>query len=151
MEMPLREAFLKDLLANLVSRYPNWEVEDHCQIEWKGQPRDIWPVADIVIRMPGRRFIVEYDEDSDPGKSLIKFWPTLEDSDHGSLTIIEICKDGQAKGKGFVTLARWMGEKLMELYPGTIYEYIERTDESAEYICEKIAQVIFGIGPFSDI
>jgi len=147
----LREVFLKELLTNLVSRYPNWKVEDHSKIEWKGQPRDIWPEADIVISMPGRRFIVEYNEDGDPGRSLIKYWPVLEDLVEGSLTIIEVCKNGQTIGQGYSTLATWLGEKMMELYPGTIYKYIERTNEPSDYICEKIAQVIFGIGPFSNI
>jgi hypothetical protein len=148
MSITKKEVFLKKLLSDLTSRYPEWQIEDHCKIKWEGQPENMWPEADIVVNMPGRRFIVEYDEDSDPSRSLIKYWPILHDSNQGSLTIIEIWKNGQTAGQGYATLAKWVGTRLMELYPGTIYEYIERTDESTEYICEKIAQVIFGRSPF---
>jgi hypothetical protein len=151
MSMTAKEVFLKKLLSDLVSRYPEWQIEDHCKIEWAGQPRNIWPEADIVIYMPRRRFIIEYDEDSDPGRSLIKYWPILHDSDPVCLTIIEIWKIGHTIGQGYATLARWMGTRLMKLYPGTIYEFIEKADESAEYISKKIAQVIFGREPFSNM
>lgn len=142
-----REMFLIKLLSDLVSRYPNWHTEDHCKIKWEGQPRNIWPVADIVISMPGRQFIVEYDEDTDPGRNLVKYWPVIHESNQASLTIIEIWRKGPTIGRGYATLSKWMGTRLMKLYPGTIYEFIERTDEPAEYITYKIAQIILGRKP----
>ena len=138
-----REAFLADLLSDIASRYPDWQIQDRRRIEIAGQPGTLWPQADIVINMPGRYFIIEYDEDSDPGRSLVKYWPVLEDLNR-AITIIEVWKSGKTVGKSFATLAKWMGMRLMQLYPGTIYEFIERTDESAEQITERIALMILG-------
>jgi len=144
MSKATHEVFLKRILSCLVSQFPEWKIEEHCKIEWEDQPRNIWPEADIVINTTGRRFIVEYDEDSDPGRNLIKYWPILDKSYQVSLTIIEIWKKGQTTGQGFATLARWTGTRLMQLYPGTIYEFIERTDEPAELITREILQIILG-------
>jgi hypothetical protein len=143
-----REVFLTNLLSDLISRYPELHIEDHCKIEWAGQPRNIWPEADIVINTPGRRFIVEYDEDSDPGRSLIKYWPVLHESNQAAFTIIQVWKKGQTVGQGFAKLAEWMGIRLMRLYPGTIYEFIERTNEPAEFITNRVVQMILGREPF---
>jgi hypothetical protein len=147
MSLAAKEVFLKHLLSDLLSKYPEWNLEDHCKIEWVGQPKNMWPEADIIINMDGRRFIVEYDEDNDPGRNLVKYWPILHQTKQVPLTIIEIWKRGQSTGHGFATLAEWMGERLVELYPGTIYEFIERTDESVEIITERIAQMILGREP----
>ncbi|MBN1176233.1 MAG: hypothetical protein JXA51_00990 [Dehalococcoidales bacterium] len=138
-----REVFLANLLSDLVSQYPDWQIKDHCRIEIDRQPGNLWPQADILISMPGRRFIIEYDEDSDPGRSLVKYWPVLDDSRY-AITIIEVWKGGQTVGRGYATLAKWMGTRLMKLYPGTIYEFIERTDEPSEQITGRIARMILG-------
>ena len=139
-----REVFLVRLLSELISRYPDWPIEDHYKIEWEGQPKYYWPEADIVISLPGRQFIIEYDEDNDPGRSLTKYWPILDESGHISLTIIEVWKKGPAIGQGYATLAKWMGERLMKFYPGCIFEFIERKDESAEVITDRIARIVLG-------
>jgi len=143
MRKKTREVFLANLLSDLVSRYPDWQIKDHCRIEIEGQTGNLWPQADILISMPGRRFIIKYDEDSDPGRSLVKYWPVLDESNH-AITIIEVWKGGKTVGRGFATLAKWMGTRLMQLYPGTIYEFIERTDEPAEQITGRIARMILG-------
>lgn len=101
-----REVFLANLLSDLDSRYPDWQIKDHCRIEIEGQPGNLWPQADILISMPGRRFIIEYDEDSDPGRSLVKYWPVLDESNH-AITIIEVWKGGQTVGRSYATLAKW--------------------------------------------
>ena len=138
-----REVFLANLLSDLVSRYPDWQIKDHCRIEMEGQPGNLWPQADILISMPGRRFIIEYDEGSDPVRNLIKYWPVLDESRYAT-TIIEVWKGGKMASRSYATLAKWMGTRLMELYPGTIYEFIERTDEPAEQITGRIARMILG-------
>jgi hypothetical protein len=150
MRKKARENFLANLLSDLVSRYPDWHIKDHCMIEVEGQPGNLWPQADIVISMPGRRFIIEYDEDSDPGRNLVKYWPVLDES-HYTVTIIEIWKGGKTVGRSFTTLAKWMGTKLMKLYPGTIYEFIERADESTEEIANRIAKMILGKAKYNDL
>lgn len=142
-----REVFLTDLYSELISRHPDWQIEDHCKIEWDGHPRNLWPEADIAIIMPGRQFIVEYDEDSDPGRNLIKYWPVLDNSNLLPLTIIEIWKKGNTIGQGYASLAQQMGTKMMELHPGSIYVFIERNNESAMFITDKIEQIILGKNP----
>ena len=144
-----REVFLRTILANLRPLYPQWQIEDHCKIEWAGQPSNIWPEADIIIDIPGRRFIIDYDEDNDPGRNLIKYWPILHEQDNISLTIIQVWKRGKSTDDDVPLLTRWMGARLMKLYPGNIYELIERTYEPAEVITKKISQIILGREPFS--
>ena len=87
-----KEAFLRTMLSDLKTEYPQWPIEDHFKLQWPGQPYDTWPEADIVIDMPGRRFVINYDEDSDPGRSLAKYWPILNELEHVSLTIIQVWK-----------------------------------------------------------
>jgi len=87
-----REIFLTALLGELRSQHPVWHVDDHQKIEWLVHPRNMWPEADVVIDIRGRRFIVEYDEDSDPGRSLVKYWPILHQASKTPLTIIEVWK-----------------------------------------------------------
>jgi hypothetical protein len=144
MSRAAKEIFLKNLFSELVSRYPKWHIEKHCRIEWKGNTRNMWPEADLVINMPGRRFIVEYDEEGYPGRSLLKYWYVLTQTKRVSFTIIEVCKRGQSIDHDIATFIEWIGAKLMKLNPGTIHEFIEMTDEPAELIASKIVQIILG-------
>jgi len=137
-----KEVFLKGVVSELKNEYPQWPIEDHFKLQWIGQPSDTWPEADIVIDMPRRRVVINYDEDSDPVSSLTRYWPILHDQGHVSLTIIQIWQRGKATGDGYATLARWTGMRLMELYPGTIYEFIEKTSEPAEVVTKKITNLI---------
>lgn len=144
-----REVFLRTIITKIRDQYPQWQVDDHCKVEWPGRPIDLWPEADIVIDMPGRRFIINYDENNDPGRNLIKYWPVLHETDTVSLSIIQVWKRGKSIDDNLGILTRWMGNRLMELYPGTVYELIERTYEPAEVITGKIMNFIVGKKPFS--
>ncbi len=77
MSEPKKETFQAALLTELRSQHPEWHIEDHSKIAWAGHPRNTWPEADLVFERQGRRFIAECDEDSDPGRSLVKYWPIL--------------------------------------------------------------------------
>lgn len=135
--------FLTGLVTELRSQYPQWRLSDHCKVEWKGQPKSHWPEADIFVDTPTRQFIIEYDDDSDPGRSLIKYWPVLQASgDKTPFTIIEVWRRGSTIGGGYAGLAKWIGARLMELYPPFVYEFIERRDESAKAIAEKLATIL---------
>lgn len=142
MAKQLREVFLTTLLSELISKYTHWRIDDHYKIEWRGQPHSFWPESDIIIDSPAGRFIVEYDEDSDPGRSLIKYWPVIQEMKMPPLTLIEIWKGGSTIGQGYAELAKWIGVKLMELYPMFSYNFIERTDETARIIAKEVAQII---------
>lgn len=135
-----KEVFLTELLSVLRSQYPEWNVRDHCKIAWRSQPEIIWPQADLLI--PERRVIVECDENSDPGRSLTKYWPLIDLGRGGHLTVIEVWKRGPTFGFGFAEIAKWMGRKLMRLYPSFRYEFIERRDETADTIAKQIAQIV---------
>jgi len=137
-----REVFLRTLLSDLLSQCPQWRVDDHCKIEWKGQPKNMWPEADLLIDTAKRRFIVEYDEDSDPSRSLTKYWPIIHQANKIPLTIIEIWERGSTIGLGYAEVTKWIAARLVELYPGFFYEFIERKDETARLIAKKVAQVI---------
>ena len=137
-----KEPFLTSLITQLRYRCPDWCLDDHFKFEWAGQPKTMWPEADLLITMPSRRFVIEYDEDSDPGRSLTKYWPMLHVTSKPRLTIIEIWKSGLTIGKGYAELAEWMGARLMELYPLFVYKFIERSHEPSEEMAERVAKIV---------
>jgi len=137
-----KEPFLISLISELKSRYPNWRIEDHFKIEWSSYSQNLWPEADLLIETPGRRFIIEYDEDSDPGRSIIKYWPTIHDRKGDNISIIEIWRRGSTIGQGYAELAKWIGQRMMELYPGFAYMFIERADETVKVIAGEIAKIV---------
>jgi len=63
-----------------------------------------------------------------------------------SLTIVEIWKGGATIGEGYAELARWMGARLIEMYPSFVYKSIERRDESIVEISGKLAEVVEAVG-----
>jgi len=137
-----REVFLTDLLSELLSGYSRWEIYDHRRIEWVGHTKNLWPESDIVIDTHNRRFIVEYDEDSDPGRSLIKYWPIIHENQKSQLTLIEVWRRGQTIGKGYAELSKWIGERLMTLYPMFVYRFVERTSETAKEIAREVVKIV---------
>jgi len=137
-----REIFLTALIAELRSQHSAWHMDDHYKIEWAGHPRNAWPEADIVIDMQGRRFIVEYDEDSDPGRSLVKYWPILHQASKIPITIIEVWKRGTTVGHSQAELAKWMGARFEQLHPSFTYKFIERKEETATAIAQKVAEIV---------
>ena len=145
-----RQAFLSTLLFELLAQYPQWSIYDHCKIECRSQPRNVWPEADIVIVLPTAQFIVEYDEDSNPGWSLVKYWPIIAQNGRVPLTIVEIWKRGLRIGWSYAELAKWMGTRLMELYPTFVYKFMERTEERARIIAKEVANIIEA-SPFSPL
>jgi len=137
-----REVFLRNLLSELLSRYTHWHIYDHYKVEWIDHPKNLWPESDIIIDIPKGRFIVEYDEDSDPGRSIIKYWPIIHDRKDGNISIIEIWKRGPTIGRGYAELAKWIGQRMMELYPGFTYIFIEKTEETAKVIAMEIEKIV---------
>lgn len=137
-----KEAFLISMISELKSRCPNWHIEDHFKIEWSSYSRNLWPEADLLIETPGRRFIIEYDEDSDPGRSIIKYWPIIHDRKGDNISIIEIWKRGSTIGRGYAELAKWIGQRMMELYPSFTYIFIEKTEETAKVIAMEIEKIV---------
>jgi len=136
------KAFVSKLFSELSSLLPQHSINSECAIPWYNQPRSLWPKADLLIEKTERWFIIEYDEDSDPGRSLIKYWPYIDSARGTPLTVIEIWRRGPTIGSGFAELAKWMGKKLEELYPLFHYKFIDRAHEAAPAIAQKIVQIV---------
>ena len=138
------KAFVSKLFSELFSQLPPYPIDFEHEIEWNNQPRSLWPKADLLIKKPERWFVIEYDEDSDPGRSLIKYWPYIDSARGTPLTVIGIWESGSTIGLGFAKLARWMGERLMKLHSASLfhYEFIERKDETPQAIAQKIVQIV---------
>ena len=136
-----RETFLSALISDLMAECSDWTVSDHLKTEWSGHPRALWPEADIVIDTANRRFIIEYDEDSDPGRSLIKYWPVIEQA-KVPLTIVQVWKRGSTIGRGYAELARWIGARLKGMHPTFGYAFIERNDETSRSMARTLTQYI---------
>ena len=141
LELVDRETFLSSLVSDLLAEGSDWNISDHCKIEWGGQPRSIWPEADILVHAGGRRFIIEYDEDSDPGRSLVKYWPVMQQG-KGPLTIIEVWERGSTVGQGYAELAKWMAARLMEMYPTFDYKFVQRIDETSRSMAKTLTLII---------
>jgi hypothetical protein len=140
--MRSRELFLRELISELRYQNSQWVIRDHLKVEWIGQPKTIWPEADVSLKLDKRHFIIEYDEDSDPVRSLTKYWPILNQANEVPITIIEVWKRGSTIGFGFAELSKWIGRQIQELYPNFSYKFIERVNESARTIASEVAEII---------
>lgn len=136
------KGFVSELFSEVSSLLPEDSVDREHLIPWSNKPRSLWPKADLLVAKPERWFIVEYDEDSDPGRSLTKYWPYIASSEGAPLTVIEIWRRGPTIGYGFAELAKWMGKQLEELYPLFHYEFIDRAHETAQVIAQKIVRIV---------
>ncbi|MDD5701753.1 MAG: hypothetical protein PHU23_06835 [Dehalococcoidales bacterium] len=130
MNQTMREVFLRELISEMQSQFSH--LQNHVKIEWTEHPKSIWPEADILIETKNHRYIVEYDEDCDPVRSITKYWPILDVKGKVPITLVGIWRKGQTTGKSFGELAQWIGAKLTELYsPNFNYWFVERKNESA--------------------
>lgn len=142
-----REAFLNDLLGYLRPKLEQKKIAvmgPDIQVEWPGQPGNLWPRADAVLTegASGLRFIVEDDEDSDPGRSLVKYWPYLDKYGSGSFVYIGVWKRGQTYGEGFFKLAEFIAQKLVQFYPSFRCHLIRRSTETAAQVAEEIRKIV---------
>jgi hypothetical protein len=115
-------------------------------IEWPGELKKLWPTPDILIEnaKSGTEFIfiIEYDENNDPGRSITKYWPYI-DKYNSTRRIIYIGvwkwkKDG-AYGEGFFKSAIFIGEKFIKLYPSFNCHFIRRSKEERSTEVQDIA------------
>ena len=79
------------------------------------------PTADILININGKKALIEVDDDSDPGRSITKYWPLLhyyKDSElkNYDLIFIEVVRKGSTFGGGYKALAEFIGERFKEYY-----------------------------------
>ena len=105
-------------------------------IEWVGQPRNFWPKADVVVELPNMQVIIETDEDSDPCRSIIKYWPYLEENVGRKITLIEIWKRGSTIGEGYFKLAQFIGKRFEKTFPQFCYLLVERHGESPQHVAQ---------------
>jgi len=154
------DAFLKDLVkavrtnledagliaAGLEVKGPNVPIERPGELQKK-----FWPKADILIvnAKSGTEFIIEYDENSDAGRSITKYWPYIDkyNDKYNSKQIIYIgvWKRGQTYGESYFKLARFIGEeKFTKLYPSTLFtcHFFERSTETVQEIACMIQEIV---------
>jgi hypothetical protein len=151
MSPKVRDAFLNALVqdvrlnlkvAGLEVKGPNVPIERPGELQKK-----FWPKADILIvnAKSGTEFIIEYDENSDAGRSITKYWPYIDKYNSKQIIYIGVWKwkRGGAFGEGFFKLARFIGEeKFTKLYPSFSCRFIERRTETVQEIACKIQEIV---------
>ena len=147
-----RDWYLKEVIEHLksarVNKLSSYTIEGHDKvIEWTGQPRQYWSKADIWLESPIKIVIVEIDNDSDPGRSLVKYWPFFEDyfsaNKQAIIQFIEICKFGSTVGGGYGVLFDFMREQFMSIYSGKLdILFRERNEESSHQMAQWIISKI---------
>jgi len=140
--MSKSENFIAKLITELRLRQPEWQIKDHHRIEWAGQPRNRWPKADILIAVPAHLIAIEYCDDIDPLKNLIKYWPIFSSSPDSSITLIQIWKRGTKIRRSHTELTRWTGNRLMEVHPNFSYLFIEKRNRSVEAISDELIELV---------
>lgn len=109
------------------------------RMPWPGQMANVAPIADITAQLvDGRMLVVEIDDQCDPCRSVIKYWPLLDamasgSFEHPSLHFVEISSPNSTYGAGFQALAQFIGQRFSQLYPGLFeFTYLPLRDQSAE-------------------
>lgn len=104
-------------------------------IPWPGQPKPLWPVADISGRTStGEVLIVEIDDHADPARSVVKYWPLLhamanEGFPYDPIAFVEVSGRDDTYGLGYQLLARFVGQRLAEGYPEYFrFRYVDLGD-----------------------
>ena len=119
--------------------------EPETRIPWPGQKRSVWPWADLSgTLVTGERFIVEIDDHADPGRSIVKYWPLLHAVSIGAfeyptIRFLEISSPDSTFGEGYEILARFVGDRLAERYPGRFrFAYTSLAGKSAKELGAEI-------------
>ena len=144
--MKIRDQFLLSLynsLEKLLRENGFYHIKGPNEpIEWPGQPKNLWPKADVIVDLPDIQVIIETDEDSDPCRSIIKYWPYLEKYAGRKIMLIEIWKRGSTIGKGFFELAQFIGKKFEKTFPEFSYLPKERHAESPQQMARWVLTIL---------
>ena len=116
-------------------------------IEWPGElQKEFWPRADILIvnAKSGTQFIIESDEDSDPGRNISKYWPYIDKYNSiRRIIYIGVWKGGQTYGEGYFKSAIFIGEKFTKLYPSFSCHFIGRSQKTTvQEIACRIQEIV---------
>lgn len=134
-------AFLKKYVQG-----KGYQIHSEYKIPWSGIKETLWRKADIMIETSTRTFFIEVDINSDPSYSIVKYWPylkkVLQRQPGAKITLIEIWKGGDARGRGYYELARFIGKRFEEMFRGFSYVLIEISDETPETIARWIMNII---------
>lgn len=129
------------------------EMPNNKLIPWPGEEQQYWPKADICgfLKSSGKFFIIEIDDQADPGRSVVKYWPLLhamseESFKHEPILFLEISSRNGTLGDGYQKLAQFIGERFEELFKDKgVFEYeymlLDRS-KSAEKVAEDILEFL---------
>ena len=119
------------------------------RIEWPGQPKNLWPLADISgALVGGDRFIVEIDDHADPVRSIVKYWPLLEGIANGGekghrIRLVGASRRDNTFGEGFQILAQFVGGQIAARYPKHFrYAYVALAQKSPVELAAEISQAL---------
>ena len=90
--------------------------------------------------------MVEVDNDSDPGRSLVKYWPIIDEHfktpEAKEIIFIEVWKGGTTIGKGYEELFRFMRSQFLKIYPKLEIHFIERKKDTSDQIAKHITSLL---------
>lgn len=118
-----RDWYLKEVFCHLRNSQINFYelLGPDYKVAWPGVPKKFWPKADIWLESNEKIVIVEIDTDSDPVRSLVKYWPFFQEhfqSDvEKEILFLEVCKFGSTVGKGYQELFLFVSGKLEVNFP----------------------------------
>ena len=119
---------------------------------WPGQNKLIWPRADVSgLLCAGEVFIVEIDDQNDPVRSVVKYWPLLDamesgDEIHPPIVFIQISARNNTCGLGYQLLTQFIARQFETRYSKRFrYQYIELGDKDVSRISELALSVLRGI------
>jgi hypothetical protein len=146
-----RDWFLKEVLQHLKnsnnSKLDEFNIEGpDKRIKWVNQPPKYWPRADIWFESEERIAIVEIDNDSDPGRSLVKYWPIIDEHFKNPVAkeviFIEVWKGGTTVSRGYVELFKFMKIQFTKHYSSLKIQFIDREKENSDQIAKQIISLL---------
>ena len=101
-------------------------------LEWEGSAPNLWPAPDACGWLrPGELFIVEIDDQADPGRSIVKYWPLLKRVARGDYEVqrivyLAISSPNATFGAGYEALADFCGAEFSKLF-GSRFAFLKTT------------------------